>query len=256
MIYYVGLLSFDSDLAHHGIKNQKWGRRRYQNEDGSLTSLGYEHYYGENGISKDAQRRREKKKSNKRAEANISFNNQQTDSSIKSNKKKNKKSKDLVSEYRTKEEKELMNAKNNVGEIMVYGTEDENGKRVKARITVETANGIIESNGKIPISELISKGGLKDNSAYKGVLKAYGNIFVNDLPKDYAESVNKSSSKKKKKNGKYAEATIDFNNQNISSNSKKKSKKKKAKTVKEEITFGGDKIQSISNGHGRINYGY
>lgn len=27
-------------LAHHGIKGQKWGIRRYQNEDGSLTDEG------------------------------------------------------------------------------------------------------------------------------------------------------------------------------------------------------------------------
>ena len=31
-------------LAHHGIKGQKWGIRRYQNEDGSLTAEGREHY--------------------------------------------------------------------------------------------------------------------------------------------------------------------------------------------------------------------
>ena len=28
------------ELYHHGIKGQKWGIRRYQNEDGSLTKEG------------------------------------------------------------------------------------------------------------------------------------------------------------------------------------------------------------------------
>ena len=38
-----------SDLRHHGIKGQKWGVRRYQNDDGSLTTLGKLRY----GTSKD-----------------------------------------------------------------------------------------------------------------------------------------------------------------------------------------------------------
>lgn len=34
-------------LAHHGVKGQKWGVRRYQNADGSLTDEGRRHYgYG------------------------------------------------------------------------------------------------------------------------------------------------------------------------------------------------------------------
>ena len=31
-------------LAHHGIKGQKWGRRRFQNADGSLTPAGRQRY--------------------------------------------------------------------------------------------------------------------------------------------------------------------------------------------------------------------
>lgn len=31
-------------LAHHGIKGQKWGVRRYQNPDGTLTEEGYRYY--------------------------------------------------------------------------------------------------------------------------------------------------------------------------------------------------------------------
>lgn len=35
-----------SELYHHGIKGQKWGIRRYQNEDGSLTEEGRKRYGG------------------------------------------------------------------------------------------------------------------------------------------------------------------------------------------------------------------
>lgn len=40
--YYVAGIPFTSynSLAHHGIKGQKWGVRRFQNEDGSLTAEG------------------------------------------------------------------------------------------------------------------------------------------------------------------------------------------------------------------------
>lgn len=31
---------YEEMLEHHGIKGQKWGVRRYQNPDGSLTALG------------------------------------------------------------------------------------------------------------------------------------------------------------------------------------------------------------------------
>lgn len=33
-----------NELYHHGIKGQKWGIRRYQNEDGSLTPAGKKRY--------------------------------------------------------------------------------------------------------------------------------------------------------------------------------------------------------------------
>lgn len=33
-----------NELYHHGIKGMKWGIRRYQNKDGSLTPQGKKKY--------------------------------------------------------------------------------------------------------------------------------------------------------------------------------------------------------------------
>lgn len=44
---------YDSELYHHGIKGQKWGVRRYQNADGSLTAAGKKKYYRDSaGVDK------------------------------------------------------------------------------------------------------------------------------------------------------------------------------------------------------------
>ena len=60
---------FDGEtyLAHHGIKGQKWGIRRYQNPDGSLTSEGQKRYNekgakGIKGFDEDAYYRSERMK--------------------------------------------------------------------------------------------------------------------------------------------------------------------------------------------------
>ena len=46
MRYYIGAIDFSptDELRHHGILGQKWGVRRYQNKDGSLTEAGKERY--------------------------------------------------------------------------------------------------------------------------------------------------------------------------------------------------------------------
>lgn len=36
-------------LTHHGVKGQKWGVRRYQNPDGSLTAAGKKKYLNDDG---------------------------------------------------------------------------------------------------------------------------------------------------------------------------------------------------------------
>lgn len=55
------------ELCHHGILGQKWGIRRFQNKDGSLTNAGkrrYEEYSDDYKVSRDIKKKGVKSMSN------------------------------------------------------------------------------------------------------------------------------------------------------------------------------------------------
>ena len=76
---YYGI-RYDSLIEHHGVKGQKWGVRRYQNEDGSLTEEGMKHL---GRMKPDAVRRQMQKAVNKaRGERHGSSNRWRRDKGI------------------------------------------------------------------------------------------------------------------------------------------------------------------------------
>lgn len=62
--------SAGSELTHHGIKGQRWGVRRFQNQDGSLTAAGQKRYdSGSNGGNQSATKQNKSSKGKKIAKA-------------------------------------------------------------------------------------------------------------------------------------------------------------------------------------------
>lgn len=56
------MYAYESELYHHGIKGMKWGVRRYQNDDGTLTGAGKKRYADDNGEGKQNLIQRHKSK--------------------------------------------------------------------------------------------------------------------------------------------------------------------------------------------------
>lgn len=68
-------ICFDDELQHWGIKGQKWGQRRYQNKDGSLTPAGVKRYNKEKEALK-------KEKAKVKAEEKVLANKKKTQAKI------------------------------------------------------------------------------------------------------------------------------------------------------------------------------
>lgn len=83
--------NYTPELTHHGIKGQKWGRRRYQNSDGSLTPAGRERYDDSDGSSSSIKSSSSNKSSSKSSTSKTSTTKKATTSKSTSKKSSAKK---------------------------------------------------------------------------------------------------------------------------------------------------------------------
>lgn len=138
-----------SELYHHGVKGQRWGVRRYQNPDGSLTPLGEKRFGTVKGLER-AQANR--KKILKTIGAGVG-----TAAAIGLGAT-------AISNKLSRKSQEAFSLAKNISRSDLVGkaasaTWNEQGRRLKKGSDTAQAIGVIASTGALAVSTFIAAGG-------------------------------------------------------------------------------------------------
>jgi hypothetical protein len=146
----------DGELYHHGVKGMKWGVRRYQNKDGSLTPKGRKRY-SDGAFEQWKAKRAEKAKARAKAKAEAAKKKQEQDAKKTDDKVKNAYRKKSASEMTDAELKAAIERAKLEDAYRALRPEEVSKGKQFAQAMNKVTMSVIEDQGKKLLSKLGDK---------------------------------------------------------------------------------------------------
>lgn len=187
--FNAGYFYRDDELAHHGIKGQKWGVRRFENADGTLTAAGRARY-GDKADKVEKAMTKAARYESKAANAKTRFGRQwNTDMAVSARARADIKADKASGDYNT-----FHSNKNN---SRIFGAKAEANASIAQKLKDRAANEINEKKAKKLMNEAVKRLATAENAetyakAYKSVANAKGIINKGVAYINAMESANKT----------------------------------------------------------------